>query len=276
VESSCIAKAASTRPFERSNQIAPNYKILYNLAQVQAERHQYVAAVKLMTEYLQVGGGEIPAERRQIVAQDMEKLRQRIVALTVEVSVDGAEVFVDDVSVGRSPLPEPVLVNVGSLRVRAEKVGYGSSVQTLTVAGADRRRVELKLVATPSLAQHPAQPTTTITTRNMTPFWVSVGTAVVLGGTTAVFGVLALGANDELDQALGEFPADPDKVDESRQKLNTMATLTDAFGAASIVAAGVGVYFLISPPEDTEVVPATGVHARLSATPSGLLLNGTF
>jgi tetratricopeptide (TPR) repeat protein len=267
---------AALAEFERSNQLAPNYKILYNLAQVQAERHQYVAAVKLLTEYLQTGGNDIQPERRQLVTADLEKLRQRIASLSVEVNVDGAEVFVNDISVGRSPLPDPVLVNVGTCRVRAEKSGHPSQMKTITVAGADRPRVKLELVAGPVVAQQAPRPTTTITTSDMTPFWISLGATVVLGGATAVFGALTLSANQELDQALDHFPAQEDAVESARQDVKTMAALTDGFAAATIVGAGFAVYFLIAPPEDTEVVPATGVHARISPLPTGLAVSGTF
>jgi tetratricopeptide (TPR) repeat protein len=266
---------AALAEFERANQIAPNYKLLYNLAQVQAERHEYVAAVNLMTQYLQAGGSEIAAERRQTVAEDMEKLRQRISELTIDVSVGGAEVFVNDVSVGRSPLSAAVLVNVGTCHVRAEKPGYVTKLETIAVTGADRPRLELTLAAAPVVAQHGARQQT-IKSADMTPFWISLGATVVLGGTTGVFGALTLSANHDLDHALNQFPAPRDSIDSTRQKVKTMAALTDAFGAATIVAAGTALYFLIAPPDHTEVVPVSGLHARLTPAPNGMALSGTF
>jgi tetratricopeptide (TPR) repeat protein len=266
---------AALAEFERSNQLAPNPKILYNLAQVQAERHEYVAAVELLTKYLQSGGDDIPAERRRAVAEDMEKLRQRTAELTIEVSVDGADLFVNDVAIGRSPWTKPVHVNAGTCRVRAEKAGYAAKTQTITVAGADRPRVQLQLIQTPVLAQHSTRQQT-ITESNMTPFWLSLGATVVLGGTTAVLGGLTVNADHDLDQALNRFPARSESIDSSRRKLKTMAALTDGFGAATIVAAGTAIYFLIAPPEHTETVPDPGIHARISPHPSGLAVSGTF
>jgi hypothetical protein len=191
------------------------------------------------------------------------------------VSVAGAEVFVNDVSVGRSPLQEAVLVNVGTCRVRAEKAGYVTKLETIQVAGADRPRIELNLAAAPVVAQHGARQET-IKSADMTPFWISLSATVVLGGATGVFGALALSANHDLDHQLNQFPAQRDSIDSTRQKVKTMAALTDAFGAATIVAAGSALYFLIAPPEHTEVVPVSGVHARLSPAPNGLALSGTF
>jgi hypothetical protein len=261
--------------FQRSYELAPNYKILYNLAQVQAERHEYVAAVKLLNEYLQSGGAAVAAERRQAVAQDLEKLSQRIATLTVDVNVTDAEVFVNDVSVGRSPLTAPVLVNVGTCRVRAEKPGFVTQSRPVTIVGADRPHVELKLEPVPVTAQRSAQDRV-LKTRNMTPFWISLGATVVLGGTTGVFGALALGANHDLDQALDHYPLQQSSVDSTRRKLRTMAALTDGFGGATLVAACAAVYFFVSPPEHTEAAPTSGLHATVAPTLSGVSVSGTF
>jgi hypothetical protein len=136
---------AALAEFQRTGQLAPNYKILYNLTQVQAERHESVIAVQFLTEYLQKGGSEIQAERRQSVMQDLEKLRQRISPLTVEVSVEGAEVFVNDVLAGRSSLTGSVPVNVGTCRVRAE-IGFLTRSQTVNSVGGESSRIALTLV----------------------------------------------------------------------------------------------------------------------------------
>jgi hypothetical protein len=91
-----------------------------------------------------------------------------------------------------------------------------------------------------------------------------------------VFGALALNANHDLDQALDHYPTTSEDLNSKRSKLRTMAGLTDGFGAGAIVAAGAAVYFLIVPPEHTEVVPTSGVHARISPTPTGMSVSGTF
>ena len=263
---------AALAEFERAHEISPNYKILYNIGQVQAERHEYVAAVELFNQYLREGASQITPERRQTVEGDIEKLRQRIATLSIQVNVAGAEVFVNDVSVGRTPLEAPVPVNAGALRVRAEKPGYVAKTQTMTVTGAERARVSFELVSGPTVAR-----TTTIERSNMTPFWISLGASLVLGGTTAIVGGLTLGANHDLDEELNRLPADEDAIESARGKVKTMAGLTDGFGAATAVASVAALYFLIWPPEETEVVPApSGVRASLTPSSNGVALSGTF
>jgi len=80
---------AALAEFRRAYEIAPNYRILYNLAQVQVERHDSVAALSLFGQYLQQGGSELDAERRAQVERDMQSLRGRVVDLTVECNVAG-------------------------------------------------------------------------------------------------------------------------------------------------------------------------------------------
>jgi tetratricopeptide (TPR) repeat protein len=269
---------AAKAEFERANALAPNYKLLYNLGQVQAERHEYVSAVKLLTEYLERGGAEINPERQAAVAQDLEKLKQRIAALTVDVNVEGAQVFIDDESRGTSPLRDPILVNAGTVRVRVEKEGYASVSQTITVAGVDQPRIILVLKPSspvqPSAASEPGP--RTVVTHNLAPFWASLCATVVLAGATATFGILTSSADDKLDEQLNRFPARSKDLESARSKLRTMAALTDGFGAGTLVAAATAVYFLASPPEHTEVVPTVGAHARLTPTLTGVSLSGEF
>jgi tetratricopeptide (TPR) repeat protein len=275
---------AALAEFERTNELAPTYKIIYNIAQVQAERHEYAASLKLLREYLRRGGSEINADRREAVQNDINKLKQRVAELSVVADVDGAELFLNDVSVGRLPLSEPVLVNIGSCRVRLEKAGYVPARQTIAVAGGDRQRIALKLVPSQPLsaAALSGGSQTTASTGdgiqpNLTPFWISVSTAVALGAATGAFGALASGANGALDRELNQLPAHPSDVSAARSKLKTFAALTDSFAAGTILAAGAAVYFFIDPPQsEREHEPGSAIHARLGPSGSGFALTGSF
>jgi hypothetical protein len=114
------------------------------------------------------------------------------------------------------------------------------------------------------------------TVANMTPCWISLSTALVLGGATATFGVLSLSAERHQEQLLASYPGRPAELDTARGRLQTFAALTDAFAAASLAAGLVGLYFLWSPPERRETVPAERATLRLTATPSGVGLAGAF
>src|SRR5689334_18946072 len=62
---------AALAEFQRSYELSPTYKLLFNLAQVQMERRDYAAAASLYADYLRSGGTAISAERSHAVEQDL-------------------------------------------------------------------------------------------------------------------------------------------------------------------------------------------------------------
>lgn len=269
---------AALAEFQRSYELSPTYKLLFNLAQVQMERRDYAAAASLYTDYLRSGGTAISSERLQAVEQDLAYLNERIATLDVDVDVRDAQIYVNALLVGTSPLPDAVRVNVGGAVVRVEKAGYAPFEQRLSVAGTERRRVRVALKLLPAPAPLPAvKPSLqVVNVPNMTPGWISLGAALVLGGASATFGVLSLNAREHQTQVLASYPGRPSDLNAARGRLQTFATLTDVFAAASIATGLVGLYFLWSPPRSQETVLTNRASVRLSATPAGATLTGTF
>ncbi|MCP4674856.1 MAG: tetratricopeptide repeat protein [Deltaproteobacteria bacterium] len=65
---------AATRKLEQAYKLDPSYKILYNLAQAQAEAKKYERALSTYRRYLDKGGREIPKKRRGEVKRQIEWL----------------------------------------------------------------------------------------------------------------------------------------------------------------------------------------------------------
>src|SRR5262245_21739869 len=103
--------------FKRAYELAPSFKILYNLGQVSYQRHDYANALRYFRQYLTDGGNAIPIDRQNEVAGDVVRLEQRVGRLELETVEPGTEVFVDDVQVGTTPLPAPVPVNEGRRKI---------------------------------------------------------------------------------------------------------------------------------------------------------------
>ena len=66
---------------------------------------------------------KVPAERKASVARSIDELRGRVARVTITTSLPGAEISIDDVSVGRSPLPGPQLVSAGRRKITATHDG---------------------------------------------------------------------------------------------------------------------------------------------------------
>jgi hypothetical protein len=269
---------AALAEFAKAQQLAPNYRILYNIGQVQAERHDYVAAVRTLTDYLAQGGAELPEERRAQVQSELASLKTKISELTVKSNVAGAEVSVDGVSVGLLPLASPLLVSAGSRRITVSKRGYAPVERTITVTGDEQAQVEIPLEALSPPTQGrrkgaEAGPRSDESSGNAAA-WVSVAATGVFASGATVFGLFARSKNEDLDHALDEYPFDAGRVGGLRSDVKRDALLCDGFAAASAVSAIFAVYFFVSGSGRSE--PRAAVRSRLVAHPQGLALTGEF
>lgn len=210
--------------FQRAYEIAPNYRVLFNLGQASFQLHDYAEAKRSFERYLEEGGGEISEDRRTEVELELSTLAQYISTLDVVVNVDGAEISVDGQIVGTSPLGDPAALSAGRREVIVSLEGYGPVTRVVDLAGGEQATVEIDLL---SLTEMP--------TKLSTGFWVAaIATgAVAIGAITT--GVLALQANSDLDDKLNTFPNDPDAIASAQDTVQTLTLTTD------ILLAGVGV-----------------------------------
>jgi hypothetical protein len=262
---------AALAEFTRANELAPNYRLLYNMAQVQAERHDYVRALQLMQAYLQQGGAEIPAARRAEVEQEQTRLRERVALLWVSADAPGAKLFVNEEPVASLPLQALVPLNPGLIRVRVEADGRKPYIGDLNVAGGDRPRLEVALEVQPMVATGPREPEI-----DYTPVWISGVAAGALGIGALTFALVTSKANDDLDEQLDTFPGNASEIEDQRSKIKTFAGLTDGFAIGTLLAAGVGAYYLIFPLYVSEEHPEQGEAVRVSAGLGGITVDGTF
>jgi len=106
---------------------------------------------------------------------------------------------------------------------------------------------------------------------------IGYGAAVALGLGATTFALLAHRADDDLSGDLAQFPGNRTAIDHDRSRLKTWAGFTDGFGAAALIAAGLGTYFLLAGPSGEAAAPPSR-SAQLSLLPSGaaLSLSGSF
>jgi hypothetical protein len=278
---------AALAEFNKAYELAPNYRVLFNLAQVQTERHDYVTALKDFEKYLEQGGAEITAERREQVNKEITALKGRVAEVTISADVEGAELLVDGVSVGTLPLSEPVRVSAGVRQIQVKKAGYETSTRTETIAGGENPHFDFKLEAIPS---SPAATTVATTPpvfsqtndggaaeghSSNAPFWITLASTTLLTGGAITFGVLTHSADQRLDHQLATFPASQSSVDDARSTLKRDALVTDIRAGAAVVSGGLCVYFAIkgSHGKSSETAHRT---LQVGAAGPGVRVLGTF
>lgn len=259
--------------FKRAYKAAPHYKLLYNLAQASLELQEDWNAIDYFSNYLKQGGAEISADRRREVDETIERLKRRLATIAVTTNQPGAEIFLDETSVGVSPLREPVKVSVGRRKLTATKHGFDPIERMVDVAAGDHLELTLQFKDKPApiIANLPyAVPAPREDSGLSAGGYMALGTGVLAAGsvTLTVFTAMAQKAYDDEKGKLTTAP----KLRQLRNDAETKALVTDiawaATGAAAIVT---GVLLVIESdtgaPEQAsvglDIGPAKlGVHGR--------------
>lgn len=272
---------AALAEFSRAYELAPNFRLLYNLAQVQLERHDYAAALGFYQKYLEQGGTALDPERRSQVEAEVAQLKNRVATLTVTSNVTGAELSIDGASVGTLPR-EPVVVSTGVRRLSLRKAGYSSVERTLTVVGGDQPRVDLRMEALKGEAARSSTPgqADRVESSGVHPgVWVGLVATGAFAGTAVVFGLMTNGADDDLDTELSRFPGNPKAIDDERSRLKLYGGLTDGFAGAAVLSAVVTTYFALtgsSSSQKTEASRKAEPRTRVVTFGKGIGLEGQF
>lgn len=271
----------------RAYELAPTYRLHFDIGQVYYQLQDYPNALKSFTRFLQEGKAEIPAEKRDEVQREIDKLKGRVATLRVTTSHLEAEVSIDDVPVGKTPLAEPILVSPGRRKITATLKGYAPTTKTVEIAGQDTLDVSLDLVAlSPDGAEAgggagagPRQTTGPGDSggqggSSVAPIvgWVATGVFAVTAG---VFGGLALSSSGELKERRESFGATRKELDDLQGKTKTFALVSDVALGVTAVAAGVSIYLTVSSSGSGK---STGAAAplRVGIGPGRLDLAGTF
>lgn len=240
---------AAQLEMRRAYALAPSYRMLYNLGLISVQLNDYVAALDFFQRYLSEGGKEVPADRASDVEQRIDRLRGRIGFLRVETNVP-AQITVDDVVVGRTPLDKPIRVNAGKRRVAAQAEGLVPDSRAVEVAGGEQASLTLSLVdprvATAKHYREAPRP----------EMWIAWGATALLGGTTAVLGVIAIGANDDYKTRQNTFGVTSGELVDADHKARGLSLAADLFGAATILSAGTAIYFTVRPKDDVQLGPS--------------------
>ena len=234
--------------FERAYELAPSYKILYNMARIQRQQNNYAAALINFKRYLQEGQSNIPDERKKEVDHEIELLKPRVATIDIKVNVDGADVYLDDSPVctgvqtgciGKSPLPGPVTVNPGRRKITAQKTGYAPGSAIVRVVGSDNVSAQVEMVSL-DRAQKPVDPAP----RNRAIIaWSATGAFAIAATVT---GVLALNQQSKLKTDRDTANQDPNVLSNDSKKVKNFALATDILGGVAIVGGALSVWLTLS------------------------------
>lgn len=246
--------------FERVYELVPNYRVLYNIGQVNIQLGRYARAYRALKEYTARGGAELPADRRASVQADLEQLSGRVAHISVVVDQPGAEVSIDGTFVGKAPLAEPLVVDVGERSLRVSLTGYTAQTRSVTLAGGDSRDASFILqqetpasavTPTPAPTAVPAlqpRPTDSAPPARPSRTWIGWSSTGALAAGAVVAGVLGASAASDLDKLRGTSGATRPELDRALSRAETRLLVADILAASAVVCGGVTLYFQLSRP----------------------------
>lgn len=232
--------------FERAYELKPSYKILFNIAQVENSMEHYAAAYTAYVRYLEEGGDKVKKKRRKLVEGEIDRLETLVGRIEIASPVDGAKVKIDNEVVGETPLPAPVLIDLGKHEVVVLDSGEEILNEIVKVAGGETVTVtvEIKEEEPPAPPEEP-EPALEEEPPKRVWTWVAGGVGAAAGIAAAVTGGIASSRSSDLEKncADGECPpGEWDTLDSTRNLATTTNVLIGV--AAAGVAAGVALFFL--------------------------------
>ncbi len=264
--------------FERAYAVDPNYRVLFDIGQCLYQLKDYPGALASFQRYLAAGAGRVQADRRAEVESDIEVLKGRVASVRVSSAIAGAEIRVDDIVVGTTPLASPIVVSAGRRKLTMSKAGMPTVTRYVDLAGEETAEAKLDPdavvnaspappVASAALVISP-EPSSALRPRSpsLLPAWFSFGVGAVGVGVGAIFGVTAMNDKGDLDRqcVAKSCPSTSQSLISASQRDSLVSTL--GFGAG-IAGAAVGVAYLVFAP---------GAHARSAGPSMGLVVDPQF
>ncbi len=279
---------AALAEFQRAYELAPNYKVLYDIGQAHYQLQAYSKAVESFEQYLANGNREISRARRSEVEESLVQLRTRVATLTIRVNVGAAVLSVDDQVIATEGGSVTMKVNAGPHRVLVTAKGHVPVTRNVTLVGEDNTELRVDLepeVAAPVGAGHeaaakigsrdgtsvfrpevaaPPEPT-----RSRTAFYVGVGTTSVLAAGAVGLGITSLVAKGTYDRALRSSAESPKRIDDARNTVRTTSLLADGLTVAA-VAGGVTTLILYFTSGSRAANPRVSGGLQVVSCPQGV------
>jgi hypothetical protein len=289
--------------FRRAYELAPNYNVLYNIGQVYFQLQDYPNALTALQRYIAEGGKSIPSSRHADVDRDIEKLLARVANFEIVTTVPDADITIDDIAVGKSPLAKPILVSAGKHKIAISKAGFTATTKIIEIASSETQKVPIDPVKIevapppPPIAPPPETGTVTVPpteppppptppppTRSVPWAGIAITGGLTIGAT--VMGILALGASSSLATERANPTATRSSLDSAHDKTVAYALVTDILAGGAIIGFGVTLYVGLREPKKDSATPPTTAPAPAPATsfttvrvgmgPGGVQLLGTF
>lgn len=263
--------------FARAYEIAPSYKLLFNIGQAEAELKHYALALDAFTRYLAEGGDEVPPDRVEVVASEIKRLNALVGMVELDCAIAGAKIKIDNETKGETPLENPIFVDIGKHEVvvshgkeellrEVVRVAGGQTV-TLEVAGDEATEPIEDDVAPEEEGEEKGGGGRVWT-------WVALGVGAAAGIAGGSIGGAAMAKKSSMEDDCEGNHCPPSSKGEADtiKTMNLTADILYGVAGAAIVT-GV-ILFFVEPDDEPEQTVA--VTPAVTAGGAGLVVGGRF
>jgi hypothetical protein len=132
--------------FQVAYRTVPRASVLRNIAQCHRDLRDFAAAHARYAELLSTYGASMKKNEAADVKRAIGELAALTGTITVKSTEPGATALLDDKELGKTPLAEPVRVNLGPHKVTVQKPGFDPFTRQLEVQGGESVVVDAALV----------------------------------------------------------------------------------------------------------------------------------
>jgi hypothetical protein len=132
--------------FSQSYDLSKEPRLLYNMAICEKNLHHYARMRTLLEQYEREAGSTVTPAMQVNVDRALQAVDNLVGAVTLTVNEPGAAVTVDAEPAGTTPLPAPLVLDLGRHRVSVTKEGFETAVLSVVVAGGNAQSADVALL----------------------------------------------------------------------------------------------------------------------------------
>jgi hypothetical protein len=257
--------------FRRAYELSDEYRVLYNIAQVCYQLHDYVCALRSFESYLERGGEDVRADRKREVQGELARLKTRVGTFTPRVNVPGADVTIDNVPRGKTPLTQPVMLSAGQHSVTVSMPGKVPVTRTVDLGGGENQAMTFELLdaSTVVYRERPGETPSKWTTLS----YLGLAGAGALAVGAGVTGILALDASHDVTKQ-SYVGAPSDDAESVRSRMVTLRTVSDVLTLSAVAVLATTLVLTLT--REPAPRPARAASLDFTIAPTEARLLGTF
>lgn len=120
--------------FTSAHEKSHDPRLYWNMAACEKSLHHYARSLALVRAFAADTSGLVSADERAEAVELVKVMEPLTARLRVRVSEAGAAVTLDDTPIGESPIDAPIVVDLGTRKLRAHKSGYEDATKNVSVS----------------------------------------------------------------------------------------------------------------------------------------------